>query len=381
MMNKFVIFFIFLIGIATNLAVAGNNPEFKTGYARAIAWSPDSSQIIVIGKFNLFIHDAATLTPIKIFKPTKSPNPFWLHFPHATAAYSHDGKLLATANFDDGVIIWDTQTWQQLFRLTEAEGDTELVFSSDGKQLITAGIDSAISVFDTATGSKLRELTPSPSGVMSLATSLDGKLLVSGEQGQQIQIWDMATGKPVNTINEFNAPVLSVAISPDSQFLATFAGGQFASVLNVSNNIPASMQIDFNRRTSEQKIGTAIAAIFALASTVHTINITGAPTGFPVGGILSPPPLPNFYCPPVFSPDGKLLALIRISHELSSSYHVEVYESSTGTRISRNSGGGISAIAFSPDGNRLAVSGILGINILDPLSGKEIKSSPPFWGN
>ncbi|MFJ1252331.1 WD40 repeat domain-containing protein [Cupriavidus sp. CuC1] len=102
----------------------------------------------------------------------------------------------------------------------------------------------------------------------------------------------------------------------------------------------------------------------------RAIQLTGAPSGVPVTDFAQAP-WPAFNCPLAFSPDGKLLAMIRFSHEFSASYHLEIYDTESGSLISRYSGA-LSSITFSPDNQRLATSGIIRVILLDPRTGKEI---------
>jgi WD40 repeat protein len=56
-------------------------------------------------------------------------------------------------------------------------------------------------------------------------------------------------------------------------------------------------------------------------------------------------------------------------------YQVEIYDLKSQRRIAEYTGG-ISAMAFSPDSKTLAVSGILGMILLDPHTGNEIAKGP-----
>jgi WD40 repeat protein len=225
-------------------------------------------------------------------------------------------------------------------------------------------------VFDVISNSRLSTIVDSPSGLMSVAVSPDGKLLATGEINQQVRLWKLPGLELSTTLHGYFGPVLSVAYSPDGKLLASTAGGREARLLNLDNPTNSFTLIDPAKPTSEQRSAEAIVSILSIAGMARTIQLTGAPSGAPISGF-SYPQWPSFNCPLTFSPDSRFLALIRFSHELRSEYHVEIYDVASGACVSRYSGG-ISALAFSPDGRRLAVSGIIRIILLDPLTGQEV---------
>lgn len=345
----------------------GRRGLFLPGYARALAWSPDSKHIIAIRQFDLVVHDAATLKPLVTHKPAEQG--LRINVPAASIAYSPDGMTFATAGFDGGVVLWDAGTSQPKARIKDAEGGTTLTFSADGRLLIVAGPDAALMVFDAASHRLLATMVAAPSGIMSVAISPDGRHLATGEINQQVRVWEMA-GRTLSAILQgFVGPVLSVGYSPDGKLLATTAGGRETRLMNSDDLTRPHTLVDPAQPTAGQRSAESIAAIVSILGMARTIQLTGAPSGAPVSGF-SYPHWPSINCPLTFSRDGKYLALIRFSKELSSDFHVEVYDVTGGARVSRYSGG-ISSLAFSPDGRRLAVSGILRIIVLDPLTGQE----------
>ena len=105
-------------------------------------------------------------------------------------AFSPDGRLLATANWDRTARLWDPATGEHLRTLT---GHTSAVlgvaFSPDGRLLATASSDGTARVWDPATGEHLRTLTGHTSAVLGVAFSPDGRLLATASSDKTARVW------------------------------------------------------------------------------------------------------------------------------------------------------------------------------------------------
>ena len=65
------------------------------------------------------------------------------------AAFSPDGRRLATASFDRSIKLWDTATGRDVFTVRgHTAGVVSLVFSPDGNRLVSGGIDHTARVWD-----------------------------------------------------------------------------------------------------------------------------------------------------------------------------------------------------------------------------------------
>jgi WD40 repeat protein len=151
-----------------------------------------------------------------------------------TAAMSPDGRLVATAGFDDEIILWERATGNEIARL--AQGKVyNMAFSPDGKRLAVASNAAsaiwAVQMFDVATrekiwegytGGNLRDMAFSPAGNRLAVAS---ELSSAGRGG--VYIWDTVTGKKdFEFITVNNKNVQTVAWMPNgTQVVAGSEGG------------------------------------------------------------------------------------------------------------------------------------------------------------
>jgi len=144
-------------------------------------------------------------------------------------AFSPDGRLLATASWDETARLWDPATGEHLRALT---GHTDQVwgvaFSPDGRLLATTGRDNTARLWDPATGEHLRTLTGHDSYVYGVAFSPDGRLAATASWDRTARLWDPATGEHLRTLTGRSGQVWGVAFSPDGRLLATASSDRTA---------------------------------------------------------------------------------------------------------------------------------------------------------
>jgi WD40 repeat protein len=143
-------------------------------------------------------------------------------------ALSSDGKTLASAGGFSNVggqqsdlRLWDVATGRNFATL---KGHTAYVlcaaFSPDGKTLASGSNDTKVKLWDVTSGKNIATLTGHTEPVYSVTFSPDGKTLASGGD-RTIRLWDVATGKNATTFED--QWLQSLAFSPDGKTLA--AGG------------------------------------------------------------------------------------------------------------------------------------------------------------
>ena len=120
--------------------------------------------------------------------------------------FSGDGKTLVLID-KSGYVIWDIATQQEIAShkpITEwmAIVPERFVLPYDGSILATADKNGIIALWETRNSKRLRSLTTGYSKPFgALAFSHDGKTLASGDAAGNIQLWDLNKRSIRNTIN------------------------------------------------------------------------------------------------------------------------------------------------------------------------------------
>jgi WD40 repeat protein len=96
------------------------------------------------------------------------------------AAFSPDGKRVATASQDSTARIWDARTGKSSDPLSgHTAALTALAFNNDGSRLATTGLDTDVRIWDGRSGREITVLSGHAGGVNDLAFSADGRWLAS----------------------------------------------------------------------------------------------------------------------------------------------------------------------------------------------------------
>lgn len=203
-----------------------------------------------------------------------------------------------------------------------------LQFSPDGARLVTASEDETVRMWDVGTGRELRALRGHGSVVSGVCFSPDGTRVASAGWDQTVRVCDAANGREQLVLRGLPWASFGVTWSPDGRRIAA-AGGGTARTWDAGTGEPLGA------------IAGAIVKVEALAYSPDGATLAvGFQAVSSVAGRDSTLHL--------FDPDGKR-TLVKLDHRDA-----------------------VSALAWSPDGSRLAAAGAEGrITVWDVTVGKQ----------
>jgi WD40 repeat protein len=279
----------------------------------SLAFSPDGSRVVFAffdgRESGVFLGDPAggkIALAISLF-----PDPV------NAVAYSPDGKLVAAAfgRWQGGkpgeARVWNAADGAERFQLAgHTSAVMSLAFSPDGLTLATGGSHGKILLFDAATGCLRMTLKGHERSVRCLSFSRDGSMLASGSEDNGIRIWDVPGGRELRRIDGHGSYVTGISFGP-GRLLASSSLNKSVRIWNVEDG------------------GEVLRENFR-------------PTGFSVA----------------FSPDGQVLAYGTMTDWASKEATLHLVDIGTKEPIGavRWADRECNAIAFSPDGRRVAAA-------------------------
>ncbi len=277
-------------------------------------------------------------------------------------AWSPDGKRIASGSGDHTVQVWDAPSGGHVLTYRGHSRDvSSLAWSPDGKNIVSGSIDGKIQVWNAMTGNDIYTYTGHSDAVFDVAWSPDGKRVASASNDGSVQIWDAFTGMHVIShlsalsTRLIRAPWNAVAWSPDGKHVAIGGTGDAIVLDSMTGNIlgyyghhggsvhaltwsPDGIYLAIGRDDTTVQVWNVATITNVYTYTGHSDDV------FTVA----------------WSPDGKRIAsgsadgLVQVWDALTGA-HVYTYRGHADYYPGHfTSGKAVNAIAWSPDGKRIA---------------------------
>ncbi|WP_158842560.1 nSTAND1 domain-containing NTPase [Saccharothrix deserti] len=285
-------------------------------------------------------------------------------------SFSPNGKILATASYDNTVRLWDLSDQGNPKPLGSpltghAGWVSSAVFSPDGRTLATAGDDRTVRLWDVSDPERTRALGEPLDGgngtIYLLAFTPDSKTLATANADHTARLWDVTdptAPQPLGApLGLHNGQVRSVAFNHDGTLLATGGDDRTVVVFDVRdrrNPKPLGEPITGFDGTVRSLAFSPDDKVLAAGSEDHTVRL------FAMSDPAAPQPLGrpmNDHTEGVwsvaFSPDGRVLVsgsadgTARLWNLTDPAHPLPLGHPLAG----RN--GIVYAVAFSPDGSSL----------------------------
>ena len=316
----------------------GSEDKFRgkdIGSIGSVAFSPNGNTIVSCGGNNIHLWDSGTNQFLEtLIGHTESVN---------SVVFSPDGETIASVSDDGTIRLWNVNT-RKPFKTLMAHADSvnSVVFSSDGETIASAGNDRTVRLWNANTGELLRTLTGHIENVNTVAFSPDGNTIASGSGklvylggredsgtcvGQEIRLWNANTGELIKTLTGHTSVVNSVVFSPDGNTIASGSG----HLMGYEGKASAGEEVRLWNANTGELIKTL---------TEHKEVVSSV----------------------AFSPDGNLIVsgdwYDWDGYPSSGTWsgEIRVWDAHTGEHLKTLIGhtGGVSSVAFSPDGKTLA---------------------------
>jgi RNA polymerase sigma factor (sigma-70 family) len=291
--------------------------------------------------------DVAART-VRLRLPLPEPDAFHTHH----VAISADGKFLATCSQADVVLLWDAATGREVRRFRCWPSVVATAFAPDGRTLAAASGNGTITLWDVVTGRLLPASADPIVGVYDLRYLDGGRRLVGAADG--LVTWDPVTGRPAAPLPPLTSEPEFAALSPNGRLIVGRAAGAIhvwdaatGREVQVLRSAKPFVWADRFGFTDTRLVATDTGRVMHLFDLTSGRLLRSVPAGV------------EWVNPLAVSPDGKWLAFADRYARAGADNAIRVWDLAELREVRRLTLRSLAvlALAFSPDGRRLASAG------------------------
>ncbi|MCI0709074.1 MAG: protein kinase [Chloroflexi bacterium] len=227
--------------------IVSQNSEDHFNWVRDIEFSPSGELFVTTGDdAALYVWEAEGFTLLNRVE-TDHTRPIW------DVVFSPDSSYVATAGHDNTVRFYDPFSGEEVLSpitmfdspvwSVDLSGDGQTLLTSNREKIATLSINQPLLVSHI--------LMDHQSPIQTLALSPDGDLLASAggfvgsaDSDNAIRLWDTTTGELLHTLDQHLDVVTRVAFSPDGNWLASSSADTTVILWDLSGDVPAPTLLD-----------------------------------------------------------------------------------------------------------------------------------------
>jgi WD40 repeat protein/tRNA A-37 threonylcarbamoyl transferase component Bud32 len=148
------------------------------------------------------------------------------------AAFSADGKRIATGSFDGAIKIWDTMRDDVRQTITNSGSVVSMGLSPDGAQLVASNQKGEVILWDVATGQRRILVASGGPQVWNVVFSPDGRTIATASADHTVELWDVLSRSNKGRLRGHGGEVQAVAFLPDGKRLVTASNDETVRIWN-----------------------------------------------------------------------------------------------------------------------------------------------------
>ena len=155
--------------------------------------------------------------------------------PGRGAAFSSDGRFLATTAAGGDVIVRRAADWRVVRRLKHPGGATAVAFVPGSRSLFASGYDGTVRAWNVGTGKAGGTLTDATGTLWTLDISPDGTMLAAAGEDGVARLWSLAGREAPRALRGHSRNIWEVRFAPTGTHLATASFDNTARIWDVAS--------------------------------------------------------------------------------------------------------------------------------------------------